>query len=202
MALINCPKCGKQVSEYAPTCPSCGTVINTLPQKKVFCKYCGTEINEDAKFCPSCGKTQFPATSQIQQPAPRQQPYQQPAPRQQSYQQPAPRQQPYQNQQPYQQPASVQGFSNVSSQTTNTTVVVNGPSSNSVGTAGLIFALLAWFFSWVPVLNVVFWVLGVLLSFIGLFKSPRGLAITGLVVSFIGIIILMAIFGSIMAFIK
>ena len=29
MALIKCPECGKQVSDQAPTCPSCGSPINT-----------------------------------------------------------------------------------------------------------------------------------------------------------------------------
>jgi hypothetical protein len=41
------------------------------------------------------------------------------------------------------------------------------------------------------------WFLGALFSFIGIFKKPRGLAIAGLVISFIGIIILLAFFGAI-----
>lgn len=30
MALINCPKCGKQVSSFAPACPDCGCEINAI----------------------------------------------------------------------------------------------------------------------------------------------------------------------------
>lgn len=30
MALINCPKCGKQVSSFAPACPNCGCAINAI----------------------------------------------------------------------------------------------------------------------------------------------------------------------------
>jgi len=28
MALINCPECGKQISDQAPSCPYCGYTIN------------------------------------------------------------------------------------------------------------------------------------------------------------------------------
>lgn len=28
MALINCPECGRQVSDSAPQCPGCGYVIS------------------------------------------------------------------------------------------------------------------------------------------------------------------------------
>ena len=31
MALINCPECGKQVSDRASSCPDCGCPINTTP---------------------------------------------------------------------------------------------------------------------------------------------------------------------------
>ena len=31
MALINCPECGKQVSDKAPACPDCGCPINAVP---------------------------------------------------------------------------------------------------------------------------------------------------------------------------
>ena len=35
MALINCPECGRQVSDKAPTCPGCGVVIATQPPEAV-----------------------------------------------------------------------------------------------------------------------------------------------------------------------
>ena len=38
MALIKCPECGKQVSDKAPTCPSCGSPIDTT----IRCPKCGS----------------------------------------------------------------------------------------------------------------------------------------------------------------
>jgi len=79
------------------------------------------------------------------------------------------------------------------------TIIVNQQSQNSngVGTAGFVLALIAIFLGWVPVLGWILWVLGLILSFAGVFKKPRGLAIAGLVVSLIGIILLLAVFGAI-----
>ena len=84
-------------------------------------------------------------------------------------------------------------------QANQTTVIVNERKSNGIGTAGFVFALLGIIISWVPVVDFVIWFLGLLFSFIGLFKAPRGLAITGFLLSIIGIIIIIAIFGSIAA---
>lgn len=33
MALINCPGCGKEVSENAAACPNCGEPVNAAPEK-------------------------------------------------------------------------------------------------------------------------------------------------------------------------
>ena len=70
--------------------------------------------------------------------------------------------------------------------------------SNGVGTAGFVLALVATFLGWVPVLGWILWVLGLILSFVGVFKSPRGLAIAGLVISLICLILLVAVFGAIL----
>ncbi len=72
--------------------------------------------------------------------------------------------------------------------------------SNSCGTAGFVLALLSFVFCWAPVLNFIIWFLGALLSFIGVFRQPRGLAIAGLILSFIGIIVLVAVIGAIASF--
>lgn len=69
--------------------------------------------------------------------------------------------------------------------------------SNGIGTAGFVLALLGLLFSWVPVVDFILWFLGLLFSFIGCFKNPKGLAITGLILSLIGIIVIIAIFGTI-----
>lgn len=57
--------------------------------------------------------------------------------------------------------------------------------SNGLGTASFITSLLGLLLSWVPVLGWILWLVGALLSLIGVFKSPRGLAITGLILSLI-----------------
>lgn len=66
-----------------------------------------------------------------------------------------------------------------------------------MGTAGFILALLALIFCWVPVLDWILWILGLVFSFCGVFKAPKGLAIAGLVISLIGLILIVAVFGAI-----
>lgn len=78
-----------------------------------------------------------------------------------------------------------------------TIIVETEKKGNSMGTAGFVLAILAIVFSWVPVLDFILWFLGALFSFIGIFRRPKGLAIAGLVISFIGIIILVAFIGTI-----
>lgn len=63
------------------------------------------------------------------------------------------------------------------------------PQKNSVGTAGFILAILALVFCWVPVLDFILWILGAVLSIVGIFKRPKGLAIAGTIISFLGLII-------------
>lgn len=79
------------------------------------------------------------------------------------------------------------------------TIIVNQVEnkSNGLGTGGFILALIAIFIGWIPVIGWIVWLLGLIFSFVGLFKSPRGLAIVGLVISLIGIILLIAVFGTI-----
>jgi hypothetical protein len=70
--------------------------------------------------------------------------------------------------------------------------------SNGMGTAGFVLALVALFFGWIPVLGWVMWLLGLIFSFIGVFRSPKGLAIAGLVISLIDVIVIIVLFGVIM----
>ncbi len=83
--------------------------------------------------------------------------------------------------------------------TEQTVVNINVKKSNGLGTAGFVIALIALFFGWVPILGWVLWVLGLIFSFIGVFKKPRGLSIAGLIISFIEIILLIFVFGSLLA---
>jgi hypothetical protein len=86
-------------------------------------------------------------------------------------------------------------------QTQGQTVIINQQqsSSNGVGTAGFVLALIAVFLGWVPVLGWILWILGLILSLVGIFKKPKGLAITGLVISFIDLLLLILVFGALFA---
>ena len=72
------------------------------------------------------------------------------------------------------------------------------PPSNGVGTAGFILSLIGLILSWAPVAGWIIWFLGFLLSFIGMFKRPRGLAITGFLLSLIDLILLV-LFATVLA---
>ena len=80
------------------------------------------------------------------------------------------------------------------------TVIINQQEkkSNGVGTAGFVLALIALFLGWVPVLGWIVWILGLILSFVGVFKKPKGMAIAGLIISLIGIILLLTVFGALL----
>ena len=70
-------------------------------------------------------------------------------------------------------------------------------STNGLGTAGFILALLGLIFNWVPGLGWVLWALGLIFSFVGIFRTPRGLAIAGLVISCIALIVLIILVSAI-----
>lgn len=52
MSLIQCPECGKEISDKAVSCPNCGYSF----QKMKFCKFCGERIPEDSIICTKCGR--------------------------------------------------------------------------------------------------------------------------------------------------
>jgi hypothetical protein len=85
------------------------------------------------------------------------------------------------------------------SKTPDPVIIIQDKKSNGVGTAGFVLALIAAFFGWVPVLGWILWILGLILSFAGVFKSPRGLAVAGLLISLIDLILLVTVFGAILA---
>lgn len=136
-----------------------------------FCRYCGSKIPSNATFCSSCGKPLGNVNKPTNQ-----------------VNAPTTQFQPTQPVQPI-QPV----------QPNQTTVIVNQQGSNGIGTAGFILAILGLVLSWFPLANFVIWFLGFIFSFIGVFKAPRGLAVTGLILSLIDIIIVISIFGSIAA---
>ncbi len=77
------------------------------------------------------------------------------------------------------------------------TVIINqNEKSNGIGTAGFVLALIALFLGWVPFLGWIVWMLGLIFSAVGLTRQPKGLAIAGLVISLVGIVMLIAVFGA------
>lgn len=147
-----------------------------------YCKYCGNKLQDGAAFCSSCGRPQNNnSVRQISKPVRRQQPAY--AYMDGMYQQ------------------SQSSLPNIDPHN-GTTVVVQGNTSNGLGTAGFILALLSLVFCWVPWVNIILWLLGLIFSFVGLFISPRGFAIAGFILSFIGIIAIYSIMGSIVAFLS
>lgn len=84
-------------------------------------------------------------------------------------------------------------------QTVHQTIIVESPKSNGVGTAGFVLSIITLFLGWLPVAGWILWFLGALLSFIGIFKAPRGLAIAGLIISLIGVIIIVAFSAVVLA---
>ncbi len=69
--------------------------------------------------------------------------------------------------------------------------------TNGIGTAGFVLALVSLMFGWLPFVGWTIWFLGLLFSFVGMFKRPRGLAIAGLIISLIGVILLLVVFAGI-----
>jgi hypothetical protein len=81
------------------------------------------------------------------------------------------------------------------------TIIINqtGGNKNSLGTAGFVLALLGVVFCWVPVLDWILWILGLILSFIGVFKEPRGLSIAGLCLSVLGLLLIVVLLSALAA---
>lgn len=69
--------------------------------------------------------------------------------------------------------------------------------SNGIAIAGFVLSIIGLLVCWIPVLDIITWFLGLLFSFIGVFKAPRGFAVAGLIISSIWVVIVILIFGSI-----
>ena len=64
-------------------------------------------------------------------------------------------------------------------------IIVHSIRSNGVGVAGFVMAVISIFIGWIPFIGAIPLGLAILFSIIALFRSPRGLAIAGLIVSLI-----------------
>ncbi len=84
------------------------------------------------------------------------------------------------------------------------TVIINQQvrKTNGIGIAGFILALISLLICWIPILSWVLWVLGAIFSFVGLFKTPRGLAIAGTIISAVTLVILILCIAAVTALIN
>lgn len=158
----------------------------------MYCSACGKEIADGSKFCKFCGTEISTITPQQDQSSTESVPkYTQPinVPVQQvpqpGYVQPT-------NVQTQQTVPPEQSRSQVNVVVGNATPVIQ---KNGLGTAGFVLALIGVFLFWVPVLGWSIWFLGVIFSFIGLFGTPKGMAIAGFIISFIDLIFLLMVLG-------
>lgn len=65
---------------------------------------------------------------------------------------------------------------------------------NAMGIAGFILSIIGVLFGWIPLFGNVIWLIGLILSIIGLFKAPKGLAIAGTIISFVSLIFIIIIY--------
>ncbi len=55
MALINCPRCKKEISNKATKCINCGYILKQeTPKIEKKCTECGAILADDAKACYNC----------------------------------------------------------------------------------------------------------------------------------------------------
>lgn len=171
MAFIHCPNCGRQVYSLAHVCPNCGYSLDVAAMHTVFCQNCGaeirpTEIHGDSAFCLSCGKLQTFKTSPMHV-EPIEEPVRQ-----------------FVNKRTMQE----EGF-----YPTQNNIFIRESRSNGMGIAGFVLAILAILLCWVPVLGAILWFLGWIFSFIGMFNSPKGLAVAGFVITTIPLLLLLCV---------
>lgn len=61
-----------------------------------------------------------------------------------------------------------------------------------MGVTGFVLAIIGFVLGWIPILNWIgwiLWLLGLIFSIIGVFKTPKGLAIAGIVISVLFLIL-------------
>ena len=55
MAMINCPECGREISDKATKCIYCGRIINEASVVEKKCTECGAVITDEMDACPNFG---------------------------------------------------------------------------------------------------------------------------------------------------
>lgn len=153
----------------------------------MFCESCGALIPDGQSFCSNCGaaapvQAQAPVTAApaaAPAPAPAPQPAAQPVQPVQQYAQPVQQVQPV-----YVQPVVA--------------VPAQPRKSSGMAIAGLIMGIFTLIFCWVPVVSWILGLLGLIFSIIGIAKKnggAKGAAITGLVLTILGAILGIALYG-------
>jgi|InofroStandDraft_1065614.scaffolds.fasta_scaffold91308_2 hypothetical protein len=61
MALINCPECGKEISDQAETCPNCGIALKKKEDQAININM----NNGPSVKCPKCGSSNLQAISDV-----------------------------------------------------------------------------------------------------------------------------------------
>lgn len=156
----------------------------------MFCESCGASIPDGQAFCSNCGAA-APAQAAPAQAAPVQATPVQPAPAPA----PQPMAQPVQPVQQYAQP--VQQAKPVYVQPV-VAVPAQPRKSSGMAIAGLIMGIFTLIFCWVPVVSWILGLLGLIFSIIGIAKKnggAKGAAITGLVLTILGAILGIALYG-------
>ena len=159
-------------------CESCGSFIN---DGEAFCSNCGSPAPRDsAPAAPSPAPAPQATVQPIAQPVQTAyQPYQQPQYQQPAYQQHVQMAQPI-YQPVYQQPVIITPINN-----TRTRV-------NVAATVGLVLGIITLCAAWIPVVNILPAIPGLIFSIVGVAKKDaggKGRAITGLIMSSIGLFI-------------
>lgn len=81
------------------------------------------------------------------------------------------------------QPSQAQQFNVQPAPLNNYNQPVEEKKSNGMGVAGFVLSLISLALFWVPYLNFFLPILGLVFSFIGVLRKPRGLSIAGLIIS-------------------
>ena len=151
-----CPRCHKEYPTGTKLCEDDNTLLTSADKLVPKCVICNTEYPVGTYFCPKDGGEVMPEEFRN-----------------------------LENTTVASSNSQQANYSHGNEQSKDQTVIINQSENNSngIGTAGFVLSIINIFFGWVPGLGTMIGVIGLILSFFGMFKSPRGLAITGFIVS-------------------